>query len=386
MPIRMLKSKTICPNFYRIKSGKKLFSFNEDIGLVPILGLPLALYQLQTIEALGAKLFDISNELEIKESEYFIFDEDLVFTPEFVKATINSALTKRTSFRTILNQNAFNERFSLPHSLEGDSHLKFNFYYRNKINAGIEEMVIPQKTFKYSITLPNQIVLGGQYHFDQCDTLISRIASPFHLLQINIAINFSRLIKIRNLLPDWAADKIAPNNSWLRNKRFKSLNRFGKFCKIHPKAIIENAILGDNVTIGANVIIRHSIIGDGCNINDSASIVNSVLGKRNTIASGNHINLCLTYDDVYLIHGPYQLSVFGLSSAVFAVINCDIRLDQKTISIPTDIGILDSKQPLLGIAYGHYSKVGGGNIIASGRIVPNDKIIAPPETIILKFD
>ena len=86
-----------------------------------------------------------------------------------------------------------------------------------------------------------------------------------------------------------------------------------------------------------------------------------------------------------MIHGPYQLSVFGEKSSCFAVINCDIRLDQKSIKIPTSKGMIDSRQPLLGIAYGHHSKVGGGNIIAAGRIVPNGSQIAPPDNIILDF-
>ena len=68
------------------------------------------------------------------------------------------------------------------------------------------------------------------------------------------------------------------------------------------------------------------------------------------------------------------------------MINCDIRLDEKTIKIPSSKGVIDSDQRILGVAYGHKSKTGGGNIIAAGRIVPNNKIIAPPDNIILKFD
>ena len=42
-------------------------------------------------------------------------------------------------------------------------------------------------------------------------------------------------------------------------------------------------------------------------------------------------------------------------------------------------------QTLLGVAYGHRSKVAGGNIVAPGRVVPNSCQIPPPKTILMKF-
>ncbi len=374
------------PKFYRLKKGKTLFAFGDEMGMVPVLNSTLNKFQTEVIEQCGAQLFDISDTKEINETEYFVFDEDLFFTLKFVSSLIDMALKEGISFRTTLSENTFNERFVLPHTTEKNENLTFNFFYITHKPERIINKTILQTFYPHYIELPDQIVKGGKYHTDQCDTFICRIASPFHLLQLNLAVNFMRLVKVRNRFPQWMVDKYAPNYSRLRNRSLKSLNKFGKHCKIHPRAIIENAILGHNVSVGANAIIRNSFIGDDSHINDNVSIMNSVLGKRNVIANGNHINLCLTYDDVFLIHGPYQFSVFGRSSAVFAVINCDIRLDQKNISIPTDVGILDSLQPLLGIAYGHFSKVGGGNIIAAGRIIPNHKHISPPDTIILNVD
>ena len=102
--------------------------------------------------------------------------------------------------------------------------------------------------------------------------------------------------------------------------------------------------------------------------------------------TGNHLQFSITYESVFTIHGPYQFSIFGRNTAVFATINCDIRLDEKTIAIPTQNGIVDSQQHLLGIAYGHEAKVGASNIIAAGRIVPNGTILNPPDFIHLKFD
>ena len=68
-----------------------------------------------------------------------------------------------------------------------------------------------------------------------------------------------------------------------------------------------------------------------------------------------------------------------------AVLNCDVRLDGQTIRIPTPRGLLDSRQPFLGLAYGHGAKVGAGNSIAPGRILPNGTVLDPPG-IITRFE
>jgi carbonic anhydrase/acetyltransferase-like protein (isoleucine patch superfamily) len=374
------------PVFYRLRQGKRLHAFGDEILDVPVLGTPLGEHQRVAVEENGCELREAAADSEIRERSCFVFDEDLFFTPEFVARALELASKSTGSLCFGLAPNSFNERFVLPHEPNPCNTLRFNIFYRNGGDRPPADAVVPQEVFASAVNVPDQIVRGGAYSCDQCSVFCARIASPFHLLQVNLAANFKRLARLRGRFSPRFAERLAPLHSRLYVRSLKRLNRLGRGCRIHPTAVLENAILENGVIVGANSIVRHSHIGAGTTINDNASIVNSVLGKHNVIASGNHINLCMTYEEVFLIHGPYQFSIFGRSSAVFAVINCDIRLDQKTISIPTDSGLLDSKQPLLGIAYGHHSKVGGGNIIAAGRIVPNHKRIDPPSTIILKVE
>ena len=352
---------------------------------MPVLGRPLEAHQREAIERSGCELRDVRSTDEIPEQRYVVFDEDLFFSQEFVQSVLQHAQGSSVSLRFGLAPNRFNERFILPHDRDPSEALRFNMRYVASSDGRFADTVIPQQVFASQVDLPEQVVCGAMYSCDQCAVFISRIASPFHLLQVNLAENFKRLIKVRRWTSNWA-EMLAPIHSRLYVRALKSLNRRGKRCRVHPTAVIENAVLEDDVIVGAYAVIRHSYVAAGTTVEDHACVTHSVLGRRNVIKSGNHVDLSMTYDDVFLIHGPYQFSIFGRAAAVFAVINCDIRLDRKTISIPTDVGILDSRQPLLGIAYGHHAKVGGGNIIAAGRIVPNHKVIAPPPTIILKVD
>lgn len=368
--------------FYRLRTDRKLYGFGDRCSDLPILGVPLGDQQQRVIKAAGAQLEDVSHEAEIDDSKYVIFDEHLLLTQKAIEYINRTARHADRSLRFCLLDNTLNRRFVLPSSADAGEYLRFPIYYRDRKNTDCADQVIPQRVYTNTTNLPQQIVPGGKYHLDQCDTIIAAMDTPFHLLQANTYMNLARGLWLRKLAP-WSRKKTLPNmNSRSYSRSLKLLNRFGKRCRIHSTAVVEGAVLGDGVTIGAHAIVRLSHIGSGSTIDDQASVTYSVLGKNNYIANKNHLAFCLTYDGVFLIHGPYQFSIFGRDSAVFATINCDVRMDQKTIRIDGPDGIIDSQQHLLGVAYGHNVKVAGGNIMAPGQIVPNGHVQLPPDFIV----
>ncbi len=371
--------------FYRLKKDTKLHSFGESIGEVPVLGEPLAHYQNKLIRSLGGEVIDISSESEISDSDYILFNEDLLFTPSFLEEVQKNIQGASGSLQMALAPNPFNERFILQTKDQTDDILLFDFFFVKQGSKEFQPQVISQQLFPTHYPVPPQIVRDEGLRYDQCDTFIGRVASPFHLLQLNLALNFMRSVPYRKKMSDTFFQKYFSPFGKFYFFGLKFLNKKGKNCQIHPTAVIEGSIIEDNVFIGAHCVVRFSHIGRGTILEDQSSVTYSVIGRQNHISNKNHVHLCLTYEQVYLIHGPYQFSVFGRNSAVMAVINCDIRLDQENIVIPTDEGFVDSKQALLGVAYGHHSSVGGGNIIAAGRIVPNGLKLPPPEFIKLKF-
>lgn len=350
-----------------------------------MMGLSLKSYQQKIIEKSGLLLIDIEDSSLIKDKDYFSFEDDLFFTEGFLRICVQLSKNSKKSKRFFFEENSFNLRYLLPATENKD--WSYAFYFHSSDSSHWEEILVPQKIFSNYIKIPQQICAEGKYHFDQCEVWITRIASPFHLLYANLALNFGRSIQTQKSLPLWAKETFFPYGSKPFFWALKRMNKIGKGCKIHSSAILEGVELGEGVTIGANCVVRMSKIEAGTTVEDNVTLNYSIIGKDNYISANNFINLCMTYENVYLIHGPYQFSIYGKNVAVMAVINCDFRLDTKSIVIPTDKGLVDSKQTLLGIAYGHGSVVGGGNIIAPGRIVPNGIKIAPPGQIIIsKFD
>lgn len=375
---------------HRLTSHSKLFAFGDAIADVPMLNTTLFKFQ----EAVCTSLRFSIIPLEIHEisggfsSEgRFEFDEKLVFNAGFISAAWEFVKKnhpqKNVQFSIKPEESLV--RFSLPTSNQQQNWV-FPFYFRVNQEDSFEIVELTGKEFPMSLAIPAQVVPTGSYTTHVNTLFAAEIISPFHLLQANIGLNVGRMIPFPNLLPisifKWFSNPFTRRALW----GLKWQNKIGKNCKIHPTAVIEGCEIGDNVIIAAHAVVRMSIIGDNTYIGDTAVVTFSVLGKNNYVVTGNHVQFCLTYESVFTIHGPYQFSVFGRNTAVFATINCDIRLDGKTISIPTEMGVLDSNQYLLGIAYGHNCKIGGSNIIAAGRIVPNGAVLNPPDFIHLKFD
>ena len=372
--------------FFRLQSGRTLYGFGDAIADVPVAGERLADLQSSAVAATGAELHDVTGESEILDERYIIFDEHVFFSKQAAHYIYQRAKDANESLQFCLRENNFNRRFILPGSADDKDYLRFPVYYRNRSSDQLVDDFMPQKLYANWAPLPQQIVPGGKYHLDQCDTIIATLDSPFHLLQANMYMNLASGLWLRKLV-FWPRDENSPQlNSFLYYRGMRLLNHFGKRCRIHPTAVVEGAVLGDGVTIGAHAVVRLSHIGDGTIIDDQASVTYSVLGKDNYIANKNHVSFCMTYDGVFLIHGPYQFSVFGKDSSVFATINCDVRMDQRTIRIRGQSGLYDSQQHLLGVAYGHGAKMAGGNIVAPGQIVPNGHTQPPPDFIVTKFE
>ncbi len=374
---------------YRIGALAKLYGFDDPILDVPILGQALGIFQERTCLECGFEIKDVvdQKDIPISEETYFCFDAKMVFTPQFLSAAIDFANSQpQQNIQFGLEGQASAQQHALPvGSQEGP--LLFPFYYVGKPKEQTySKKLLTGKEYEWGIDMPPQVMPGGHYALNQNPVFAALLLSPFHLLGANMALNLNRGLSLQEKLPNWLRQRISKPFTKLTSMGLRLMNQKGKNCRIHPSAVVEGCVLGDNVTVGANAVLRMSMIGSGSFIADTAVVSFSVIGENNFVSTGNHLVNSMTYPEVFTIHGPYQYSIFGKNAAVFATINSDIRLDLKTIRIPTAVGVLDSKQILLGVAYGHRCKIGGSNIIAAGRLVPNDYVLNPPDFITLKFD
>lgn len=162
-----------------------------------------------------------------------------------------------------------------------------------------------------------------------------------------------------------------------------ALVRTGKNCVIDPSAVIHGPTsIGDNVTIGAGVVIENSIIGDNVNISQGAQIMLSVVGdnvflpfraalfmttlmESSTVAQNTCLQMCVVGRNTFIGAGT-TFTDFNLLPVPILARNGEGEL-------------APSNRPVLGAAVGHNCRIGAGFVIYPGRMIDSDVILINTE-------
>ncbi|MFT7583805.1 MAG: carbonic anhydrase/acetyltransferase-like protein (isoleucine patch superfamily) [Cellvibrionaceae bacterium] len=162
-----------------------------------------------------------------------------------------------------------------------------------------------------------------------------------------------------------------------------SLVKIGKNSSIHPTAQITGpAIIGDDVTIGAGVVIDACIIGDNVNISQGAQLHISVIGngcflpfraslfmttvmERTMIAQNTCLQLCVIGRDSFIGAGSTFTDTSVLSTPIRAL-NGNDELEEVPLRV-------------IGGCVGHHCHLGSGIVIYPARIIESDVILIPSE-------
>ncbi|MCB9793248.1 MAG: hypothetical protein H6741_11020 [Alphaproteobacteria bacterium] len=154
------------------------------------------------------------------------------------------------------------------------------------------------------------------------------------------------------------------------------LTRVGKRCRIHPTAVVEASVLGDDVEIGPFAVVRAAVIGDGVKIEEHGVVNLSVLGDGSKIGRKGTANMCLLYPGAFIALGNgYQASVFGRDSFVaWSVTAFDLSF-KDPIKVLHRGARVSSDTHFLGVCVGHRAKVGAHCALGYGSELPNDSFL-----------
>ncbi len=162
-----------------------------------------------------------------------------------------------------------------------------------------------------------------------------------------------------------------------------TLVKIGKNSNIHPTAKITGpAIIGDNVDIGAGVVIDACIIGNNVTIAQGASLHISVVGdgcflpfrsalfmttvmERTMIAQNTCLQLCVVGRDSFIGAGSTFTDTSVLTAPIRALNGRD-ELEEVPLRV-------------IGGCVGHHCHLGSGLVIYPARIVESDVILIPSE-------
>jgi hypothetical protein len=240
--------------------------------------------------------------------------------------------------------------------------------------------------------------LSTQIHFPLSLTRPDTSRIPFALLMPyscdhdllfsnQIAIISNIAAKVRYAPWSWLTALLSRQGGLLRQRIPLHWNKIHSSARIHPSAVIEGSVIGEDCRIGAHCVVRYSVLGKQVQLHDGAKVEYSAIDDNTWLMHDLVLYRSLVESHVFLIHGPYQFSYFQQQSAAFATIMMDYRPDERDIQINTPNGVRAYKGRFLGALLEERSKVLGGTLIAPGITIPHDRqVYAKAEDVIKAKD
>ncbi len=163
----------------------------------------------------------------------------------------------------------------------------------------------------------------------------------------------------------------------------------GKRCTIHPTAIVEGSIIGDDVTIGPGSIVLQSVIGSGTRIEQRAHISQSTIGPRNFISLNSSMQACVTFEDAEPCANNLQACVVGARAGLTSFVRAldTVLHDDGRPAGPLHVVDGDHKRHVgelpCGACFGPDSYVGANVTVAAGRVVPAGvRLVTDPSSLL----
>lgn len=376
-----------------LRSKKHVFPFNETARDLRILNKPLWLIQRDALAPYTKQEIDIypGDPIPVEGKSCVVFRDNLFFDEIFIKNFISQAVEKKTAVRVAfkIDDPAFREHcLPLSNSYEKVGELYFAdlWYYPDGLVSEIEPLImdlqsqelgyyhIPtymafnQGDLVYQVPHQSLIAIDSWVHVFIADAIFGLFArgARFELRLKNdpkfmLGVLFSSMYEGRQLLT------------------CSKLVVIGKNCTIDPSAVIHGpTTIGDNVTIGAGVVIENCIIGNNVNISQGCNLMLSVIGDGTFLPFRASIFMTTLMDNSMVAQNTcLQMSVIGRNTFVGAGTTfTDFNLLPVELRARDGNGELaKANRPVLGGCVGHNCRIGSGLVIYPARTIESDVVL-----------
>jgi acetyltransferase-like isoleucine patch superfamily enzyme len=242
-------------------------------------------------------------------------------------------------------------------------------------------VTIPMRVIPTRVPVPRTLlgVPSGQMEWPLTSTVVMRLRHWVHVLRASHVAPQVWLLEhaLRDPLRSawravlgWRPTAAAREAAWKRRFVFA-----GRRCQIHPSAIIEGSVIGDDVVIGPGAVVLHSVIGSGSRLEQRTHVSQCTLGRRTFMSLNSSMQACVTFDDADACANNLQACVVGARAGLtsFARALDTTLFDDGRPGAP--VQVLDGAvrravgELPCGACFGPDSYVGAGATIAAGRAI-----------------
>jgi carbonic anhydrase/acetyltransferase-like protein (isoleucine patch superfamily) len=392
--------------------------FGEPARDLRILNKPLWLLQRDLLahHCRGAEEVDSLSEIPGDREELLVYRDNLFFNDQLIDTFIQQAKASGHACQIAfarddksITTHGLRLQDGITLSLQHNLYVADLFYYPNGVVEDPQPLVIdtePREMGYYHIPsymAPNQ----GDLIFQVPRRVFLSIESWVHIFLANspfgvfswgriqeqsaeeswkekLAVSLTTLgHRLNPFSPKW-------RNHFLASSR---LVKIGKNCSIDPTATIHGpTVIGDNVTIGAGVVITNSLIGKNVTIMQGSQVMLSVVSDRCYLPWNSGLFMTTLMENSMVAQlSCLQMCVVGRNTFIGAgniFTDFDLRNQplhtfhqRKGASQPEkeEIGL-----PVIGSAVGHNVKIGSGFVIYPARMIGSNTtlIYADPESVV----
>jgi carbonic anhydrase/acetyltransferase-like protein (isoleucine patch superfamily) len=370
--------------------------FNEPARDLRILNKPLWLLQrdLLTRYCEGEIEVDALDQIPPLQEELLVHKDNLFFNAALIDSFVEKA---RVLGRPCQIAFSLDDAAIHTHALyiqegirqQGDFYVADLYYFPYGVTANIEPLVID--------TIPREM---GYYH-------IPSYMAP-NMGDLVFQVPWRPLLSIENWLQVWLANvpfgvfcwgrinEQEVEESWrlklrvflrslIERKHFLScseLVKVGKNCSIDPSAVIQGpTVIGNNVNIGAGVVITNSLIGNNVTVMQGSQVMLSVVSDYCYLPFRASLFMTAFMKNTMVAQNTcLQLCVVGRNTFVGANnVFTDFNLLGKPIRIWHKGELREAGLSVLGGCVGHNVKIGSGFVIYPARSIESGSTLIVPE-------
>jgi carbonic anhydrase/acetyltransferase-like protein (isoleucine patch superfamily) len=173
------------------------------------------------------------------------------------------------------------------------------------------------------------------------------------------------MIERRQVLRSTAAVKIGKGTIIDPSATIIGPTTIGDYCFIDAGVVIDNSVIGDNVTVGQGSQIKLSVVCDRCFLPFRTSLFMTTLMENSIVAQNTCLQMCVVGRDTFIGAG----NTFT-----------DYNLLAQPIKVFDRDKLVEWAAPVLGGCVGHNCRIGSGLVIYPARMIESDVILfASPE-------
>jgi len=376
-----------------IRDKRKIEPFNEPARELRVLNKPLWLHQKDILEPYCDSEIEVDFFEQIPDGHYeetLVYRDNLFFDEAFIELFLSKARSQGKACRVAFS---LDDEVITAHALplqsgirrEGDVYVANMWYYPRGLEELTRPLIIDTGAYEFgSYRVPTHMSTAeGDLVFQIPLRAFLSIENWVHIFVANCL--FGVLAEGARMERSLSSVRRQLQVFWhalLERRQILSSSELvvvGRSTQIDPTAIIQGpTIIGNNVYIGAGVVISNCIIGDNVSILHGNELLISVVGDRCYLPFRSSLFMSTLMEDTMVAQNAcLQFCVVGRDSFIGAGTTfTDFNLLPRSLRTMHRGQLEEVGMTVLGGCVGHHCRIGADLTIYPARMIESDVVLA----------